>query len=157
MSKKSEEIFDKFKHKEVSLTRAIKNFIDPGDRIFIGSKCAEPTELTKKLTELGPELPDVQMIHFLNLSDLDYYKTVGTVKDLFRHNVFFIGENLREPIAEGQADYTPMLLSEIPKLFKSGKIHLDTALIQVSMPDKYGFCSYGMNVDIVKPLAEEAE
>ncbi|MGV9200659.1 MAG: GNAT family N-acetyltransferase [Promethearchaeia archaeon] len=150
-------LLDKYKHKEVSLTRAIKDFIDPGDRIFIGSGCAEPIELTKKLTELGTELPDVQMIHFLNLSDLDYYKTVGSVKDVFRHNVFFIGENLREPIANGQADYTPMLLSEIPKLFKSGQIHLDTALIQVSVPDKFGYCSYGMNVDIVKPIAEEAE
>jgi GNAT superfamily N-acetyltransferase/acyl CoA:acetate/3-ketoacid CoA transferase beta subunit len=50
-----------------------------------------------------------------------------------------------------------MLLSEIPYVFKSGKIHLDTALIQVSPPDRYGFCSYGINVDIVKPIAEAAE
>ncbi|MFO8017601.1 MAG: acetyl-CoA hydrolase/transferase C-terminal domain-containing protein [Promethearchaeia archaeon] len=160
MSEKSEErsrLLDKYKDKEVSLTKAIKDFIDPGDRIFIGSGCAEPLELTKKLTELGPQLPDVQMIHFLNLSDLDYYKTVGSEKDVFRHNVFFIGENLREPIEKGQADYTPMLLSEIPGLFKSGQIHLDTALVKVSSPDKYGFCSFGTNVDIVKPIAEEAE
>ncbi len=162
MSKKesSEElspIINKYSKKKVSLTDAIKKYINPGDRIFIGSGCAEPIDLTQKLTELGPELPDVQMIHFLNLSDLDYYKTIGTVKDLFRHNVFFIGENLRDAIEKGQADYTPMLLSEIPRLFKSGKIHIDTALIQVSPPDKYGFCSFGVSVDIVKPIAEVAE
>jgi acyl-CoA hydrolase len=57
----------------------------------------------------------------------------------------------------GQADYTPMLLSEIPRLFKTGRMHLDTALIQVSPPDKYGFCSYGINVDIVKPITESAQ
>ncbi|TXT53282.1 MAG: Acetyl-CoA hydrolase [Promethearchaeota archaeon] len=156
-SEKLSHLFNKYSKKEVSLEDAIKNFISPGERVFIGSGCAEPIDLTRKLAELGQELPDVQMIHFLNLSDLDYYKTIGTVKDLFRHNVFFIGENLREAVARGQADYTPMLLSEIPRLFKSGKIHIDTALIQVSPPDKYGFCSYGVNVDIVKPIAEVAE
>ena len=153
----SKKILKKYDQKEVSLENAIRDFVNPGDRVFIGSGCAEPLDLTRKLTELGPELSDVQMIHFLNLSDLDYYKTVGTVKDLFRHNVFFIGKNLRDAIANGQADYTPMLLSEIPALFKYGKIHIDTALIQVSPPDQYGFCSYGVDVDIVKPIAEEAE
>jgi acyl-CoA hydrolase/GNAT superfamily N-acetyltransferase len=161
MSKESSEkikrLLNNYSKKKVSLEDAIRKYIDPGDRVFIGSGCAEPIDLTRKLTELAPELPDVQMIHFLNLSDLDYYKTVGTTKDLFRHNVFFIGENLRDAIANGQADYTPMLLSEIPRLFKSGKIHTDTALIQVSPPDKYGFCSFGVSVDIVKPIAEEAD
>jgi len=50
-----------------------------------------------------------------------------------------------------------MPLSEIPDLFKSGQMHLDTALIQVSPPDRFGFCSYGINVDIVKPIAEAAD
>jgi acyl-CoA hydrolase/GNAT superfamily N-acetyltransferase len=106
---------------------------------------------------MGMQLPDIEILHFLSLSDLDYYETAGGIEDLFRHNAFFIGKSLRKYIEAGQADYTPMLLSEIPKLFKSGKMHLDTALIQVSPPDRYGFCSYGINVDIVKPIAEAAE
>ncbi|MFX1557686.1 MAG: GNAT family N-acetyltransferase [Promethearchaeota archaeon] len=147
----------KYNKKEVSLSNAIKKFIRPGDRIFIDSGCSEPIELTKKLIELGPELPDVEILHFLSLSDLDYYETAGGIEDLFRHNAFFIGKSLRKYIRSGQADYTPMLLSEIPWLFKLGKMHLDTALIQVCPPDKYGFCSFGINVDIVKPIAESAE
>ncbi|MHA2009625.1 MAG: GNAT family N-acetyltransferase [Promethearchaeota archaeon] len=143
--------------KQVSTEEAIKKYIKPGSRIFINSGCAEPIDLTKKLIEMGPKLPDVEILHFLSLSDLDYYETAGGIEDLFRHNAFFIGKSLRKYIRGGQADYTPMLLSEIPKLFKSGRMHLDTALIQVSLPDKYGFCSYGINVDIVKPLAESAE
>ncbi|MHA2431073.1 MAG: GNAT family N-acetyltransferase [Promethearchaeota archaeon] len=148
---------DKYSKKKVSLNQAIKNYIKPGDRIFIDSGCAEPIDLTKKLIELGPELPDVEIMHFLSLSDLDYYETAGGIEDLFRHNAFFIGKSLRKYIKKGQADYTPMLLSEIPWLFKLGKMHLDTALIQVSLPDRYGFCSYGINVDIVKPIAEAAD
>jgi acyl-CoA hydrolase/GNAT superfamily N-acetyltransferase len=150
-------IINKYSKKKVSSGKAIKGYISPGDRIFIDSGCAEPIDLTQKLIELGPELPDVEILHFLSLSDLDYYETAGGIEDLFRHNAFFIGKSLRKYIKGGQADYTPMLLSEIPKIFKSGQMHLDTALIQVSPPDKYGFCSYGINVDIVKPIAEAAE
>ncbi|GAI82666.1 unnamed protein product [marine sediment metagenome] len=150
-------LMNKYSKKKVSITKAIKNFIKPGDRIFIDSGCAEPIDLTKKLIDLGLELPDVEILHFLSLSDLDYYETAGGLEDLFRHNAFFIGKSLRKFIRDGQADYTPILLSEIPWLFKLGKMHLDTALIQVSPPDRYGFCSYGINVDIVKPIAENSE
>ncbi len=146
-----------YNKKQVSLDDAIRNYIKPSDRIFIDSGCAEPLDLTKKLIEYGRKLPDVEILHFLSLSDLDYYETAGGIEDLFRHNAFFIGKSLRKYIERGQADYTPMLLSEIPELFKSGKMHMDTALIQVSPPDRYGFCSYGINVDIVKPIAESAE
>ena len=147
----------KYANKKLSLDQAIRKFINPGDRIFIDSGCAEPLDLTKKLIELGPELPDVEILHFLSLSELDYYKTAGGAEDLFRHNAFFIGKSLRNAVRSGLADYTPMLLSNIPWLFKLGQMHLDTALIQVSPPDKYGFCSYGINVDIVKPIAEAAD
>jgi len=148
---------NKYNKKLVSIDQAIRRFIKPANRIFIDSGCAEPIELTQKLIELGPDLPDVEILHFLSLSDLDYYETAGGIEDLFRHNAFFIGKSLRKYIKEGQADYTPMPLSEIPKIFKSGQMHLDTALIQVSPPDRYGFCSFGINVDIVKPIAEAAE
>ncbi|MHA1781879.1 MAG: hypothetical protein ACTSUL_00460, partial [Promethearchaeota archaeon] len=99
---------NKFNKKRVSLEQAIKKYINPGDRIFIDSGCAEPLDLTRKLIELGPTLPDVEILHFLSLSDLDYYETAGGIEDLFRHNAFFIGKSLRKYIKSGQADYTPM-------------------------------------------------
>ncbi len=148
---------DKYKQKRVNIEDAIKKYIKPGDRIFIDSGCSEPIDLTSKLIELGPQLSDVEMIHFISLSDLDYYKTAGGSEDLFRHNVFFISENLRDAVKKGFADYTPMLLSDIPGFFERGQMHLKTALIQVSPPDDFGFCSYGISVDIAKPLAEAAE
>ncbi|MFX1464795.1 MAG: 4-hydroxybutyrate CoA-transferase, partial [Promethearchaeota archaeon] len=139
-------ILKEYNQKQVSFDSAIEKYVKPGNRIFIDSGCSEPIDLTKKLIELGRTLPDVEILHFLSLSDLDYYETAGGIEDLFRHNAFFIGKSLRKYVEAGQADYTPMPLSEIPKLFKSGKMHLDTALIQVSPPDRYGFCSYGINV-----------
>ena len=160
MSDLSKDIFSslkKFRDKQVTTENAIKTFIKPGDRVFIDSGCSEPLDLTKKLIELGPELPDVEIIHFISLSDLDYYKTAGGRENLFRHSVFFISKNLREAVRQGKADYTPMLLSDIPGFFERGQMHIKTALIQVSPPDRYGFCSFGINVDIAKPVAEAAD
>jgi acyl-CoA hydrolase/GNAT superfamily N-acetyltransferase len=135
---------------------AIEKFVQPSNRIFIDSGCSEPIELTEQLIELSPRLPDVEILHFLNLSNFDYYRTIHK-EDFFRHNAFFIGESLREYVQKGMADYTPMFLSEIPRLFKGKQLHVDTALIQVSPPDQHGLCSYGINVDIVKSIAESAK
>jgi len=147
----------RYRDKQLSVEDAIRGFIQPGDRIFIGSGCSEPFDLTKMLITLGSELQDVEMLHLISLSDLDYYKTAGGRDDLFRHNVFFISDNLRGAVRQGRADYTPMLLSDIPGFFDRGQMHIKTALIQVSPPDEFGFCSYGINVDITKPIAEAAE
>ncbi len=75
----------------------------------------------------------------------------------FRHNAFFIGHNVRDAVAQGRADYTPIFLSEIPALFREGRVMLDYALIQVSPPDEHGYCSYGVATDIVKSAAESAK
>lgn len=74
---------NKYKNKHIEIEKAITSFIKPGDRIFIDSGCSEPINLTSKLIELSPQLPDVEMIHFISLSDLDYYKTAGGKEDLF--------------------------------------------------------------------------
>ena len=155
MSKDSTVVFNKFLLKQIQLS-ALENYLKPGTRIFIGSACSEPIELTKKLIELAPKLPDIEIIHLLSLSDLQLYER-EELEAIFRYNAFFIGRSLRKHVMEGKADYTPMLLSEIPRLFKSGQIHLDTALIQVSPPNKKGYCSLGINVDICKAMVESAE
>ncbi len=150
------DILKKYEEKKSSPEDAIRKYIKPGDRIFIDSACSEPISLTKKLDELAPKLTDVEVIHLLSLSDIDYYAGAHEIEALFRYNAFFIGRALRNYVNDGLADYTPILLSEIPKIFKSGQIHLDTALIQVSPPNKKGICSLGINVDIAKAMAESA-
>ena len=67
----------RYTNKQVSVEDAIREFIHPGDRVFIDSGCSEPLDLTKMLITLGSELQDVEMLHFISLSDLDYYKTAG--------------------------------------------------------------------------------
>ncbi len=128
--------------------------IKRGQRVFIGSGAAEPQLLVRALAERSGELNDTQIVHILTLGIAPY--TSPKLSDGFRHNALFIGNNVREAIADGRADYTPVFLSEIPRLFRHGKIPIDVALIQVSPPDEHGYCSYGVSVDIVKSAAESA-
>jgi acyl-CoA hydrolase/GNAT superfamily N-acetyltransferase len=144
---------EKWKDKEISAQEAIKKII-PGNRVFIDTACSEPQALTAELIKASESLIDTELIHFLTIFPEKYFK--DKAEDLFRHNAFFIGKTLREEINKGQADYTPIFASEIPSLFISGRKNCDVALIQVTPPDRYGFCSFGINVDVAKPIAQSS-
>jgi acyl-CoA hydrolase/GNAT superfamily N-acetyltransferase len=144
---------EKWKEKEITAEFAINKII-PGNRVFIGSGCSEPQLLTSELIKQSEKLIDTEILHFLTIGPEKYFTDKS--EDLFRHNALFIGKTLREEINKGQADYTPIYASEIPRLFLTGRKHIDVALIQATPPDSYGFCSLGINVDIAKPLAQSA-
>jgi len=128
--------------------------IRPGQRVFIGTGCAQPLELVRALTERAGELADIEVLHLLTFGDAPYaYKVLAAN---FKVNSFFIAENVRDIIQEGLGDYTPIMLSDIPRLFSSGQLPLDAALIHVSPPDEKGLCSLGISVDIVKSAAQNA-
>ncbi|MDX1778033.1 MAG: acetyl-CoA hydrolase/transferase C-terminal domain-containing protein, partial [Thermodesulfobacteriota bacterium] len=128
--------------------------IRPGNRIFVGTGCAVPSLLVRTLETIGSKLRDTEIMHILTVGDTPY--TNEQFCDNFRCNAFFIGQNTRLAIAEGRADYTPVFLSDLPQLFKSGSIPIDVALIQVSPPDDHGFCCFGISVDVVKSASESA-
>jgi len=128
--------------------------IGPGQRIFVGTGCAQPTALVDVLAARGASLADIEIVHLLTLGSAPYADR--RLVQSFRVNSFFIASNVRDIIQEGLGDYTPIFLSDIPRLFSSGSLPLDVALIQVSPPDESGMCSLGISVDIVKSAAENA-
>ncbi len=128
--------------------------IKRGDRVFIGSACGEPQELTRALTRFGEDLADTELLHVLTLGVAAYSQP--RYADRFRANAFFIGNSVRDAVSECRADYTPIFLSQVPALFRSGRIPIDVALICVSPPDVHGYCSYGVSVDITKAATESA-
>ena len=79
------------------------------------------------------------------------------IPGIFRSNSLFIGANCRKAVNEGRADFTPIFLSEIPLLFQRKIIHIDVALIQVSPPDKHGFCTLGPSVDCTRAAIQNAK
>jgi acyl-CoA hydrolase/GNAT superfamily N-acetyltransferase len=125
-----------------------------GARIFIGSACGEPQMLFKTLLDSAQNLADVEVIHFLDIGVTPY--TTDKYNEAFRHNALFIGSNSRAAIREGNADYTPVFLSEIPLLIQRGAMPIDVALITVSPPDKSGYVSLGISVDITRTAAQMA-
>ncbi len=132
--------------------------IHGGDRIFIGTACGEPQYLINILVEYVESHPkaffDAEVFHVWTLGVAPYADK--KFRSNFRHNSFFIGDNTREAINDGLADYTPIFLSEVPEVFRSGMVPIDVALIQVSPPDEHGFMSLGISVDIVKSAVEAA-
>ena len=130
--------------------------IHGGDRIFIGTGCGEPQYLVKALinyVESNPKaLFDAELLHVWTLGVAPY--TAEKFKSNFRHNSFFVGNSTRQAINKGVADYSPVFLSQVPGLFRSKAIRIDVALIQTSLPDKYGNMSLGVSVDIVKAAVE---
>ena len=143
---------EKWKSRIEKPEQAVKA-IKSGHRVFIGSACAAPQSLVKALTSIPAE--DVEITQILNLGIVDYAQEALTGK--FRTNTLFIGRDLRERVQQGGADYTPIFLSEIPKLFHSGRLPIDVALITISMPDEHGYCSLGISVDITKPATDSAK
>ncbi len=144
----------KWAAKEITVEEAIRKII-PGNRVYIGTGCSEPQALTTELIRQSDSLLDIEIIHFLTIWPEKYF--TEKAEDQFRHNAFFIGSaDLREEINKGQSDYTPIYTNEIPSLFLSGRKYIDVALIQVSPPDRFGFCSYGINVDSSKQIAKSA-
>jgi acyl-CoA hydrolase/GNAT superfamily N-acetyltransferase len=132
--------------------------IHPGNRIFIGTACAEPQYLVKALVNYVESNPkaffDAEVFQVWTLGVAAYTKE--KFKSNFRHNSFFIGDNTRDAVNAGLADYTPIFLSQVPDLFRRGIVPVDVALIQTSLPDRHGYVSLGISVDIVAEAVEKA-
>ncbi|MFW9888988.1 MAG: GNAT family N-acetyltransferase [Candidatus Thorarchaeota archaeon] len=149
-----EEWTDKYKDKMLSADQAIKR-IKRGTRIFLGTGCGVPFHLMQELAKNAHKMADNEIIHMITLGDT--LSADPHFQEHFRHNTFFVSDNIRSAVYEGRADYTPTHLSDIPRFFSSKRIPLDVALIQVSPPDEHGYCSLGISVDITRSAAENAD
>ena len=132
--------------------KAIFGNIPLGARMFVSTACGEPQYLLKALVGYIEAYPkaflDAEMFQVVTLGVGPY--NAAKYKHNFRNNSFFISETTRAAINNGEADYTPAFMSEIPALFSRGLVPVDVALIQTSLPDRYGLVNLGVSVDIVK-------
>jgi len=126
-----------------------------GDNIWCHSMAATPTVLLEALAQHTQDLHDITLIQ-LHLEHAEAVTTEALDGHL-RHRCFFAGKTTRELINQGRADYVPIFLSEIPKLFRRGEQVLDCALIQVSSPDQHGNCSLGISVEATAAACEVAK
>src|ERR1700693_121899 len=139
---------------KVSTAADAVRVIPPRTRILIGSGASEPSRLVEARGRDGTHLCGNEIVHLLTLGPAPY--VAPGLEERFRHVAFFIGANVRSAVQEGRADFMPVFLSEIPLLILNGRVKVDVAIIQVSPPDRHGFCSLGVSVDIVRAAVDTA-
>jgi 4-hydroxybutyrate CoA-transferase len=140
-------------YQAVSPAEAV-SIVESGERVFIHSAGAAPQVLAQALADRAPELKRVE-IYQLHTEGIAPY-ALPEASEAFRVKSLFVGANVRPAVNDGRADFIPVFLSEIPRLFRERIIDLDVALLQVSPPDKHGFCTLGISVDTSLAAAQSA-
>jgi acyl-CoA hydrolase len=141
-------------HARVTTADRALAVLESGQRVYVHNGCAEPLVLVEALTRRGRELRDVEVIHTATMGPADY--TRPEYDGHLRHNSLFSGENVRSALREGRADYTPIFLSDIEGLFRSGEMPIDVCLLQCTPPDRWGNMSLGPSIDYSLAAAERA-
>ncbi|HTX91146.1 MAG TPA: acetyl-CoA hydrolase/transferase C-terminal domain-containing protein [Anaerolineales bacterium] len=132
---------------------AVKS-IKSGNRLFMTGNVSVPQKLLAALVAYAPKVKNVEICQALSVGPADYVKP--EMEGHLRVNTLFISANVRKAVQDGRADFTPVLLSEFPLLFKNKILPVDVAMIHVSPPDEHGFCSLGVEVGLTKSPAESA-
>ena len=141
-------------YKSITAVEAVKK-VKSNNRIYVQAAAATPTVLLEALTERHEELRNVEICHLHTEGKASYANPI--YKESFHVNSFFIGKNVRHTLAAGNGSYTPIFLSELPILFKRNLLPLDFAFIQVSPPDKHGYCSLGVSVEATLAAIDNAK
>jgi acyl-CoA hydrolase/RimJ/RimL family protein N-acetyltransferase len=139
--------------KLVSVERAL-SAIRAGSRVYIGTGCAAPRTLLAQLEAMNPAPADLEFVSFVTTSALPQVE--GASRTRYRHRAFFVGSELVPLAHNGQLDYVPISLEEVPRLLESGRLSIDVALLQVSPPDARGFVSLGVSVDLAPAILSVA-
>jgi acyl-CoA hydrolase len=125
-----------------------------GDRVYLHEAAMTPHELLDALVRRAPDLRDVETVSLHTEGPAPH--VAPELAGHLRHNALFVGANVREAVAAGRADYTPVFLSEVPRLIAEGTLALDVALLQVSPPDAHGFCRLGTSIACARAAADHA-
>lgn len=130
------------------------SIIKSGDRVFMQGSAMTPVFLVNELAKEAYRLRNVEVVSISVYGELEIARP-GYEKS-FQINSMFVSGSLREAVAEGRADYIPVFLSEIPELFKRNILPIDVAIVQVSVPDRHGYCSLGVSVDVARSAVNTA-
>ncbi|MFL5718604.1 MAG: acetyl-CoA hydrolase/transferase family protein [Chloroflexota bacterium] len=128
--------------------------IRSGDQIYLHCAAATPSVLLDALVARADELRDVSIVH-LHIEGPGPH-LAPEMEGHFRHRALFVGPNARAAVNEGRADYVPVFLSDVPRLFASGALPLDAVFVNATPPDSHGFCSLGTSVEAMHAAVRAA-
>ncbi len=133
---------------------AVAATVHSDSRVFLTGNCSVPRALTDALVAYAPQVENVEVAQTLTVGPAPW--NAPALEGHLRSNVMFIGHNVRKAVWEGRADYTPVLLSEFPLLFRRGTLPVDVAFVHLSPPDEHGFCSFSIETGLTKTATESA-
>jgi acetyl-CoA hydrolase len=145
---------EQYQKKVVTAAEAVQA-VKSGDRIFLTGNCSVPKMILAALVDRAEELENVEINQALTIGSADYVSP--EMEGHLRVNTMFISHNTRGAVQSGRADFTPVLLSEFPLLFKEKHLPVNVAFVHLSPPDEHGYCSFGVEVGLSKSPAESAE
>lgn len=140
--------------KIVSAAEAV-SLVESGDRVFLQGAAMTPNTLIDALCDRYNEVNDVELISIHTEGNAKY--ALEPYSKSFRMNSCFVGSNVRKLVNGTQGGYIPIFLSEIPLLFSRNILPLDVVFVQVSPPDKHGYCSLGVSVDVALPAVRNTK
>ncbi|MBZ0115455.1 MAG: 4-hydroxybutyrate CoA-transferase [Sandaracinaceae bacterium] len=140
--------------KIVDAATALEQSLRSGMRVYVHEASMAPLSLIEAMTEHGRSLRGVEVVHLHTNAPAPYVDP--SLEGHIRHNALFVGPNVRAAVQEGRADFTPVFLSEIPQLFRDGSLPIDVALVQLSPPDRHGFCRLGTSVATARAAVDNA-
>lgn len=129
--------------------------VKSGDRVFFQGAAMTPNTLIDALSDRHQEIREVEIIQIHTEGNAKY--TQKPYSDSFITNSCFVAGNVRAAVNSSIGAYIPIFLSEMHLLFRRNILPLDVAFIQVSPPDKHGYCSLGVSVDITLPAIQTAK
>ncbi|MGY3053202.1 acyl-CoA hydrolase [Pedobacter sp. UYEF25] len=141
-------------NKYISAEEAVK-IVKSGNRVFLHGSAATPTFLIKALQARYKELRNVELVSISTLGESTFDDE--KYRESFFFNSLFVSENSRKVVNTSRGDYVPVFLSEIPLLFTPEFLPIDVAIIQISEPDKHGYCTLGTSVDVTKAAFDNAK
>lgn len=150
----SANVLTTYKRKLVTAEQAVR-VIKSNDNIIVHANTAFPLTLIEAMVARKDELHNVQLIHCLSVGKLPYLRP--GMEGHFNHRSYFMGGEARVAVSEGRADFAPIYLYEFPHLVSQGHIHVNVVLVHLSPPDEHGFCSFGVEVGIIKTATEYAD
>ncbi len=143
-----------YQERVVTADQAVRA-IQSGNRVFMTGNCSVPRMLLKALIDYAPQLKNVELCQALTVAGSEY--VAPELEGHLRVNSLFISSNVRKAIHEGRADFTPVLLSEFPLLFKRGVLPIDVAFVHISPPDHHGYCTLGIESGLTRAAADAAK
>jgi acyl-CoA hydrolase len=140
--------------KLVSAEEAVAG-IRSGDQLYLQCAAATPSVLLDALVARAADLRDVSVVHLHCEGPGPHL--APEMAPHFRHRALFVGPNARAAVQDGRADYVPVFLSDVPRLFESGMLPLDHVFVNATPPDAHGFCSLGSSVEAMHAAIRAAK